>query len=412
MTIILQSASQQTSLSDAAFLDRLTSTANQIGQPFSDHAVSVLNALSRKFMVAPEAKAAPQILAFGFWLRKSAIKEVERQLHPVSDTRYAVPRGLAFHLPPSNVDTLFAYSWALSFLVGNTNVVRLPSEINPITAFLTRTIIETLAEFGLDTSQYFCSFSKDNDLVRDISALSDLRVIWGGDEKVLAVSRFPVRPDGLSIGFPDRKSISIISTLGFAALNDVQQLDLARKLYNDIYWFDQLGCGSPRALIWLGDGPDLRLEFYKALQEVIDDKKLQTETDVAISKFVFANEMIGTKLSSSAKRYSNELSVLQADIQHGLLENTHGGGILFDCRCETVSEIVPLVQRNLQTITHFGFSKDEMEELKSIINGQGGFRIVYLGEALSFAPLWDGLDLITMFTRQVAIQPSYLILPH
>ena len=35
-----------------------------------------------------------------------------------------VPRGLAFHLPPTNVDTLFVYSLMASFLVGNLNVVR------------------------------------------------------------------------------------------------------------------------------------------------------------------------------------------------------------------------------------------------------------------------------------------------
>src|SRR5229473_1854189 len=35
------------------------------------------------------------------------------------------PRGLVFHVPPANVDTIFVYSWALSALAGNRNVVRI-----------------------------------------------------------------------------------------------------------------------------------------------------------------------------------------------------------------------------------------------------------------------------------------------
>ena len=37
------------------------------------------------------------------------------------------PRGLVFHVPPANVDTIFVYSWALSALAGNSNVVRISS---------------------------------------------------------------------------------------------------------------------------------------------------------------------------------------------------------------------------------------------------------------------------------------------
>ena len=37
------------------------------------------------------------------------------------------PRGNVFHLPPANVDTIFVYSWAISALAGNHNVVRISS---------------------------------------------------------------------------------------------------------------------------------------------------------------------------------------------------------------------------------------------------------------------------------------------
>jgi len=44
----------------------------------------------------------------------------------------ARPRGLVFHLPPQNVETVFLYSWALSSLCGNRNIVRVSGGQNPI----------------------------------------------------------------------------------------------------------------------------------------------------------------------------------------------------------------------------------------------------------------------------------------
>ncbi|MFC6804089.1 acyl-CoA reductase [Deinococcus caeni] len=38
-----------------------------------------------------------------------------------------MPRGLVFHVPPANVDTIFIYSWLMSVLAGNRNVIRLSS---------------------------------------------------------------------------------------------------------------------------------------------------------------------------------------------------------------------------------------------------------------------------------------------
>ena len=405
MKVQLHTPDQIDSLSEDEYLGRLYSEKDGLDLPFCQRRIQTLNDLGNKLMRSPQAASAPQILALGFWLRKSALKRIQQELLPEVPDRYAVPRGLAFHLPPANVDTLFAYSWALSFLAGNYNVVRLPSQMNPVAEFLVKTILSTLKENNLASSQHFVFFDKTSTLMRDISARSDLRVIWGGDAKILKISRDPVRPDGLSLGFSDRKSICIISAKGFAESDLETRRQLAAKMYNDLYWFDQLGCGSPRAVLWLGDqSPETSDEFYSLLQTVVKEKNESLETGIAISKFVFGNEMAGVGLCDEVKRYSNELTILKAKIQPGILESTHGGGILFDCKCKELQEMSCLIQPNLQTITHFGLSDSEIETLKSIICGTGGYRIVPVGEALSFAPVWDGMNLIAMFTRLVTVQ--------
>jgi len=156
------------------FLDGLSSNKISIDSPFCDQRVEALNDIANKLMRSPIAAGAPQVLALGFWLRKSAIKQIHRDLLPQLPNCYSVPRGLAFHLPPANVDTLFAYSWALSFLAGNKNVVRLPSAMNPVAEHLVTTIIEVLREHELADSQLFVFFEKTSSLVKDISASSDL----------------------------------------------------------------------------------------------------------------------------------------------------------------------------------------------------------------------------------------------
>ena len=65
----------------------------------------------------------------------------------------ARPRGLVFHLPPQNVETVFLYSWALSYLAGNANIVRLPQEISARMRAIVDLFLDRLAAQG-DESRF------------------------------------------------------------------------------------------------------------------------------------------------------------------------------------------------------------------------------------------------------------------
>ncbi|HKJ73370.1 MAG TPA: acyl-CoA reductase, partial [Alphaproteobacteria bacterium] len=77
-------------------------------------------------------------------------------------------------------------------------------------------------------------------------------MIWGGDSKVQAVSGIPIRPDGLSLGFPDRTSFAVFETAAYRDAASAERDALAQNFFNDVFWFDQMGCGSPRILFWVG----------------------------------------------------------------------------------------------------------------------------------------------------------------
>jgi hypothetical protein len=64
----------------------------------------------------------------------------------------------------------------------------------------------------------------------------------------------------------------------------------------------------------------------------------------------------------------------------------------------------PIVVRKDQTVSQFGFSRDELIELAAELSGRGVDRIVPFGSALTFSAIWDGYDLLAEFSRLVTVQ--------
>src|SRR4051812_9420214 len=76
------------------------------------------------------ASAASELAALGYWFRPSRVAAL-RESGATRRTSRRLARGLAFHIVPSNVDVLFCYTWLLSILAGNLNVIRLPQKRGP-----------------------------------------------------------------------------------------------------------------------------------------------------------------------------------------------------------------------------------------------------------------------------------------
>lgn len=402
---MIKDFTSQNTISAEQLIDRLEAMACMAQKPFNKARVSVAEALSARLLKSETSRQAPQFVALGYWLRSAAIKRLRADFEArLSEGQLQTPRGLAFHLPPANVDTLFVYSWVLSYLAGNANIVRLPSDLPATTGWLLKTVTTVLAEADEQASNLFCQYDYRTDTNRTISAFADLRLIWGGDEKIRQASVDPVRPDGLSIGFSDRKSHCIIKSEAYASLGTEKRNQLAEQLYNDIFWFDQLGCGSPRTIMWVGDAKDHAQDLYKRLVHCTEQKEYEVETGVAISKFAFANSRIASGTAQKGRTYSNQLSVLEAENDPNILSEVHGGGMLWDVTVERLEDTLKLVDRHTQTISHYGFEKSELMALAHAMVGKGGFRLVPVGTALSFEETWDGLPLLDQMTRRIVVQ--------
>jgi hypothetical protein len=56
-----------------------------------------------------------------------------------------------------------------------------------------------------------------------------------------------------------------------------------------------------------------------------------------------------------------------------------------------------------QTVAHFGFEPDVLRAFAVAAGARGVDRVVPIGQALTFGPVWDGHDLVDDLVRRVVL---------
>ena len=208
-----------------ALLAKLDAARQRLAAPFAPERIELVASVAEALLGPRRAAASGPAAHFAFWTRRAALQKLAKSFAArVPENTLARPRGLVFHLPPQNVETVFLYSWALAYLAGNANIVRLPQEISARMRAIVDLFLDRLAAAG-DESQLFVHYPSQGDLGAKISAVSDARVVWGGDAKVALFAPLPLRNGGKSIWFGDRFSFSAVNG---AALGELDEPALTR----------------------------------------------------------------------------------------------------------------------------------------------------------------------------------------
>ena len=250
----------------------------------------------------------------------------------------AVPRGLAFHVTPANVDTMFAYSWLLSLLVGNANVVRLSSRASETRSALLEAIAAVLDDPRFSRSRMrnrFILTDHDDATAATLSAAADVRIVWGGNATVEHFRRFPIPVHGRDIVFPDRHSMSILDAASVAALDDVELASLADRFFNDAFWFDQGACSSPRLIVWRRGAEAAETElavrrFRDAVVEAVERRGYAAETGMALNKMAFATEAAARGGVTYIEHRVNEAHWVRLGSMGDYDRENCGGGLFFE----------------------------------------------------------------------------------
>ncbi|GAA2622770.1 acyl-CoA reductase [Dactylosporangium fulvum] len=368
-----------------------------------------LIAFSRRLLKPDLARRHPELGSLGFFLRKGELARAVERLGDGVGGRRRAPRGLAVHFPPANVDTIFVYSWALSALAGNHNIVRISNR----SAGAAQTVLEALNDVLADAhpaitqTQRMVTYDRDDAVTGALMGACDLRVLWGGDQSVNLLRKHPVRPLTRDLAFPDRSSFAAISVPGWQTATPAQRRAAADGFANDLYWFDQAACSSPRDLFWVGDAAaaeEAKAEFATLLGEVVGQRGWAVDAAMAVEKRVATYGLAATGAATRVVFAGNAVADVELAGLGEVQRHWLGAGTICHVTIGSLAELAPAIQRKDQTLSQFGFTMSELDDFVTTLAGRGIDRIVPIGQALTFAGVWDGFDLLHEFTRIITIQ--------
>lgn len=364
-----------------------------------DFVIELARRLGRRSAAHPEARA------LAYWMRKAEVTRMQAAFDELGSPGVVLqPRGTVFHIPPANVDTIFVYSWAMSTLVGNRNIVRMSSR----TSEQSNLILDVIREVLLDhpevaRSTAMLTYGHDDAVTTEISAVSDTRVVWGGDATVNRIRALALPPHATELSFIDRFSFAAISAQAYTALDEGGRDALTERFFNDAYFFDQMGCSSARLVIWVGDAASASEDFKARLRSMVRGKGYDVEAATAVAKLGQAYRGMLDADAVALDSRDSALTVLTVDRFPHVRGEFCGGGFLYELVVESLTEIVDDIRRADQTLAVFGIPRADLVDLVTRLSGRGIDRIVPIGKALDFSRYWDGYDLFTEFTRKVTI---------
>lgn len=373
-----------------------------------DRVLAFINDFSSSLLDKKEYRKFPDLIALGYWLRKSNLRKIEKEINSSESSYIKTPIGNVLHFAPSNVDTIFIYSLFLSLLMGNKNIVRVSSKASAQKDIIIKLISDLLRKSKHKSMLkviMIVTFDHNDGVLKYLSNNADLRIIWGGDETVTKISSIPLKPISSEIRFADKYSFSLINAEKFKVINDKEKAKLANNFANDSYWFSQQGCSSPRTVFWINHlNNDQEIEdFWNRVSEVAS-KNFKDEIQPAdVMNKVVSEDLTAISTDCRLKITSPLLHRVQniALSDQKKLRGLHcGSGLFIESKLENISELAQVLDRKVQTISYYGFTINDVREnfeIEEIFPD----RVVPIGKALDFSHIWDGYNLLDSLIRRV-----------
>ena len=362
---------------------------------FSERAVTFLSSLSR--LLLRDKRSSVDVKSYAYWIRRASLEAAARE----GDFQNRLGRGVALHIAPSNVPVNFAVSMTSSLLAGNCTVVRVSGKPFPQVDLICEAMNLLLGGECAGMRPYVCvvRYEHSDEITQELSALCDVRVIWGGDRTIEAIRRAPLPPRAVELAFADRYSIAVIEADAY--LNS-EPAEIAKGFYTDTYYTDQNACSSPRLVVWLGERvPEARERFWGALEEVVR-RDYPMQPIQAVDKY---SAVCALGMSRPGVRYvSKDTLVVRAELDRltaDVMDYKCGGGCFFEYAAKDLEEIVPVLGKRCQTVAVLGVDRERVRELVFSNGVRGVDRIVPLGETMRLAFIWDGFRMVESMSRYV-----------
>jgi hypothetical protein len=375
--------------------------------PFNDQICALLANVSQVLLTDSNAKSYPDVITFAFWCRKANLEKMKRQ----HDHHLRLGRGVILHITPANVPVNFAYSLAAGLLSGNSNIVRVPSQAFPQIAIIIAAFKNTLDtdDFGRLTPYLtLVSYQRDAEINAFLSALCDVRIVWGGDQAIHEIRRAPLHSRAFDVTFADRYSVCAIEASRYLQAEDPGKI--ARDFYNDTYLWDQNACTAPHLVIWTGAPSDIAVaqeRFWTELHQIVA-RQYSLPPVRAVDKLTALYKLaIDLEVELAAMPDNLIVRVKIKQLTKGIENYRCFSGYFLEYAAQNLAEIAAIVNRKYQTLAYYGFEPQYLNEFLFDQALSGFDRIVPIGKTLDFSLVWDGYDLITTLSRKVDFWGSY-----
>jgi Acyl-CoA reductase (LuxC) len=383
--------------------------------PFDERAMAFVERFSRRLLAVRQTRQHPELAALAHWFRPATLRRLAADSAP-RDGVVQRGRGLVFTIAPANVDSVFLYSCLLSLLAGNSNIVRLSQKASPAIDLVTAVLAEVLAEdVGRPVAGrlVLLTYAHDDAITAAISRHCHLRVVWGGNATVAAVRAIALRPTATELCFPDRFSAAALQALVVVGSSRGELEDLARRFVDDALQFGQQACSSPRWLAWVGR-PDVvaraKAVFWPAVEQAVrmraDEDSGAMHMDRLNAAFTYAAGQHARPVPGAVAGAWPQRVAAEHGLDDALRDGHCGQGLFIEHQAGQLSELAAGFSDRDQTLAVHGFAPAEIQAFVDALGPRAIDRIVPVGQALAFSPVWDGQDLLTSFTRRIHIALS------
>ena len=377
-------------------------------EPYAPEAVSFLTAWSKRLLAHPDIRAYPDAASFAYWCRPANLARLQREL---GREPLRMGRGVALHIAPANVPVNFAYSFAFGLLAGNANIVRVPESLPAQAGVLCAVANELLTEAEharIASMNTVLNYPREDAITQRLSAVADVRLLWGGDQTIHHLRRMPASPRCVDISFADRYSLSLMSAPAVLAAESKTLQALSVGFYNDVFLLDQNACSSPHLVLWQGTAKEVataQARFWDAMQTLLHSKG-QSPGIHAVDKYIHlcrtAIQLEGVRVTPTSD--NRVFRVALDELPENIAEHRGRYGFFFETIDNDLTQLSRIVNSRYQTLTCFGVDTHALAQTV-VANGLAGIdRVVPVGKALDIGVIWDGYDLVRTMSRIVAIQ--------
>jgi len=378
----------------------------EVMQPFNKLSIEFLNDFSNCLKKYKKINSYPDLIYLMFWCRG---KKIEKLAESFRNNQIRLGRGLIFHICPANVPTNFIYSFFFGLLSGNSNIIKIPSKYSKEKNIILSTLKSVLTKpkySAIKKTNSFVQYNNKIETTKIISSVCDGRIIWGSDKTINEIRKNWIPERAVEITFPDRYSMSIININKLKKMSLSKMQMLAKKFYYDGYSMNQAACNSPHFIFWVGKkNKKIQDCFWKQLHKIVEKKFLFDDIHIVDKYSNLLENMISQQNLGKIKMFKNHLYVVDANKKIDQLENIRGiNGTFFQKNIPNIGCLKKFITKKCQTVTYFGFSKEELKFFLLNNNLSGIDRMVPLGSALNINVVWDGFDVTKHLSRVISLE--------